>query len=207
MKLKWLKRMMPRRFMDWVYYFIVLLGLIPFLIIAFACVKYLLLTKAEKLHYKGKRCLPMEKIEALKHFNEALEIDPDYWIVYRDRSKIYLMLARYDDAISDLTKAIELNPYSSKSYYYRGNIYDELERYEEAIEDYTRAISVDPVNGSYYGARGDTYKKIGNIEKAKEDYYKGCELGTHLACERLKPYIIKERKEKREETDKNVENK
>lgn len=124
------------------------------LLVSFLSIRHMLIPKEERLYRKGmsqhnKATLLYErKFKALEYFNEALEINPDYWIVYRERSQIYLSLARFDDAISDLTRAIELKPSSSTSYYYRGNIYFELEEYKEAIEDYGKAISIDPEDGS-----------------------------------------------------------
>jgi tetratricopeptide (TPR) repeat protein len=207
MKLKKLKEKMPKSFKEWFVYFVIFLGFLPLFIIAFflvaSPVRSLFLPKEVKLYEKGMSSIAdYERVEALKYFNEALEIDPDYWIVYRDRSQIYLKMARYDDAISDLTRAIELNPTSSKSYYYRGNVYFELEEYEKAIEDYSAAISIVPEYGLYYNARGDAYKKIGNIEKAREDFHKGCELGDYSSCDSLKSIILKEKMEGKFEIEK-----
>ena len=209
MKLKKLKEKMPKSFKEWFEYFIIFLGFLPVFILAFflvaSPVRYLFLPKEVKLYEKALSSIyDGERVEALEYFNKALEIDPDYWIVYRDRSQIYLEMAKYDDAISDLTKAIELNPSSSTSYYYRGNVYFELEKYEEAIEDYGKAISIDPEDGSYYYNRGKAYEKKGDIEKEREDYYKGCDLGNSFACDRLKWIILKEKKEGKFEIEKYI---
>ncbi|MBN1572087.1 MAG: tetratricopeptide repeat protein [Deltaproteobacteria bacterium] len=207
MKLKKSKEIMPKSCGGW---FVCILAILLLLIVSFLSIRYILLPKEEKLYRKGMSQLNNvtliyeRKFAALEYFNEALEINPDYWIVYRERSQIYLSLARYDDAISDLTRAIELNPSSSKSYYYRGNIYFELEEYEKAIEDYGKAISVYPKSGSYYNARGDAYRKLDNIEKAKADYYKGCKLKEGSACGSLKLIILNEKKGKIENQKKVV---
>jgi len=52
---------------------------------------------------------------AVKLYTQAIQLEP-LGIYYRDRSKAYLGLKKYDKALEDANKAIELDPDGSEHY-------------------------------------------------------------------------------------------
>ena len=52
-------------------------------------------------------------------FKKAIEIDPEYWLPYRNMGQAYLKAGNYRNAIDSLTQAIELNREDGLSYFYR----------------------------------------------------------------------------------------
>ncbi len=58
--------------------------------------------------------------EALKDYNKAIELKPDYADAYLSRGNIFLNQKRNDDALKDYNKAIELRPDYADIYLSRG---------------------------------------------------------------------------------------
>jgi len=67
-------------------------------------------TKYELKDYKG----------AIKYYNKAIELNPNYADAYLNRGLAKGKLKDYKGANSDFNKAIELNPKNSRAYYVRG---------------------------------------------------------------------------------------
>jgi tetratricopeptide (TPR) repeat protein len=79
---------------------------------------------------------------AIKCYNKAIEIDPNYVKSYIGRGLAYAILCKYDEAIADYSKAIELDP--NKAYFYesRGDMYYRKGRHEDAKADYKKACDM-----------------------------------------------------------------
>ena len=126
--------------------------------------------KAEELSYKGDR------ENAIKFYNEAIELNPNLYQAYYNRGLAYSVLRQYERAIQDYSKAIELNPNYFNAYNNRGNDYSNLKQYEKAIQDYSKAIELNPNYSAAYYNRGRAYEKLGNNSKAQADFAKYEEL-------------------------------
>ena len=78
--------------------------------------------------------------QAMRYFNKALELKPDYWEIYyklgmnESRGKNYTKItpsgvqsvkedSHFENAINYFTKVIEINPKFKETYYYRGMLY------------------------------------------------------------------------------------
>jgi stress-induced-phosphoprotein 1 len=48
--------------------------------------------------------------EAIKHFSQAIEVDPSNHVLYSNRSASYCSLKKYDEALTDANKTIEIKP-------------------------------------------------------------------------------------------------
>ena len=115
--------------------------------------------------------------EARDAFTKAIELKPDYAMVYYSRGEAYLNLGNYEQAIGDYSKAIELKPDLVEAYYRRGLSYVGLGNYQQAINDCTKAIELKPdLVEAYYG-RGLSYVVLGNYEQALADFKIAARLG------------------------------
>lgn len=81
--------------------------------------------------------------EALRHFDEALALDPDNAAAYLGRGMVYWRLNRHAQALPDLSRAITLQPDLIWAYYFRGACLISLHRYEEGIEDFAKVTASD----------------------------------------------------------------
>ncbi|KHJ88982.1 tetratricopeptide repeat protein [Oesophagostomum dentatum] len=58
--------------------------------------------------------------DAVKHFTEAIELNPGSAILHAKRANVLLKLKRPRAAIADCDKAISINPDSAQGYKFRG---------------------------------------------------------------------------------------
>jgi len=58
--------------------------------------------------------------------NKAVQIKPDYFLIYYYRASIHFKRGNYRMAIDDFNKAIELNPNDADSYVERALAFDKI---------------------------------------------------------------------------------
>lgn len=107
--------------------------------------------------------------EALKWFNQALEIDSTQYVSYYNRGIAYRNLGDNERALADIDKAIALNNENQKIYYKRALIRKETGDLEGAIDDYDSAIEIDPNYKAAIYNRAFTHKILGDYTSAQED--------------------------------------
>jgi protein O-mannosyl-transferase len=82
--------------------------------------------------------------EAIPHFNQAIEIKPDYAEAYYNRGVAYGKLGRGTEAIADFRRSIEINQDYAEAYTNLGIVYSRLGRSAEAMDAYTQAVKIKP---------------------------------------------------------------
>jgi S1-C subfamily serine protease/Flp pilus assembly protein TadD len=128
---------------------------------------------------------------AIKEFNEAIQIDPKNAIAYKHRGDAWWDgKFDFDRAIQDYNQAIRLDPDEADTYYRRGRAHkgrgnfwrarDKYEKakdeYEMAIQDYSQAIRLDPTHAFYYSFRGGAWREIKAYGNALKDYEEAIHL-------------------------------
>ncbi len=108
--------------------------------------------------------------EALKDFNLAIELDPNYTWAIVSRGLTYRKMECYEEALQDFNQAIELDPKSAWAIAFRGRTYRKMERYEEALQDFNQAIELDPKSAWAIAFRGQTYQSMKRHEEALQDF-------------------------------------
>jgi tetratricopeptide (TPR) repeat protein/S1-C subfamily serine protease len=109
-----------------------------------------------------------ENDNALKDYNEATKLKPDYAIVYNSKGDIYHRKKDYENALKNYNQAIKLGYKNPNIYAKIGNIYygNGKKDYDKALENYNEAIKL-----GYKDA--NTYIVVGYIYyNEKEDYKK-----------------------------------
>ena len=140
--------------------------------------------EAVTLYNRGRDLYNAGDIQgALSCFEQAIEIQPNYYLAYYNRGIALKNMGRYEEAIADYNKAIEIQPNDPDAYNGRGNALKEMGRYEEAIADYNKAIEIQPKYHYAYNGRGIALKEMGRYEEAIADYNKALEIqpNYHLA--------------------------
>ena len=118
---------------------------------------------------------------AIKYFDEAIGLKPDFTEAYNNRGNSHLGLEQYERAFEGYNQAIKLKPDFADAYYNRGNSYNGLEQYERAIKDYNQAIELKSDYAEAYNNRIATYAKLGQYARAIADYDRVIELKPELA--------------------------
>ena len=114
--------------------------------------------------------------KAIPCYDKAIELNPNYALVYGSRGSIYAHYKKYNKAIIDLNKAIELNPNETLAYMVRGYVYNMLKKYNEAIIDLNKAIELNPNIDAVYNNRGFAHRSVKKYNEAIIDLNKAIEL-------------------------------
>lgn len=123
-----------------------------------------------------------EHAEAVKHYTEAVLLDPGYARAYVNRGIAYCDLKEYKDAIKDYRKAIELKPtvaLVALAHYNLGNCYRKKGDYDKAIDAYNEAIKLGLSAADTADAHnncGSAYYRKGEYRQAIDAYNEAIEL-------------------------------
>jgi len=82
--------------------------------------------------------------EALKLFDEVLELNPDYNDAYLSRAITFMQMGRFDESREAYDIAIGHDEKYAAAYANRGILNDRTGRFEDAISDYRMAIELNP---------------------------------------------------------------
>jgi len=81
---------------------------------------------------------------AIKHYSEAININPENHILYSNRSLAYFESKDYELSLKDALKCIELDEDFVKGHFRKGCVLFELKRFQEALGAFTHAHDLCP---------------------------------------------------------------
>jgi tetratricopeptide (TPR) repeat protein len=84
--------------------------------------------------------------QAIGDFTQAIRLDPNNSIIYRERGRAYSIIGDYDRTITDYDIAIQLDASDFLASNNRGIAYYEKKDYNRAIADYETPLRIDPSN-------------------------------------------------------------
>ena len=119
--------------------------------------------------------------DAIKHYDQAIDINPQFAEAYNNRGITKDRLGRHEEAITDYNEAIRINPQLAEAYYNRGTTKDLLGRHEEAIADYDQAIRINPQYAEAYYNRGNAKGELDRHEEAIADYDQAIRINPQYA--------------------------
>ena len=129
------------------------------------------LRQAEVYNLQGEANLGKNLVkQAIRDFNHALEINPDYVDALVNRGSAYVLQNSYNEALTDLNHALELENKQAEIYNLRGEIYLLNKLNDEAIRDFTAAIILNPTYSDAYLNRARAYSEKGMTDEAGSDY-------------------------------------
>jgi tetratricopeptide (TPR) repeat protein len=106
---------------------------------------------------------------ALKDYNTAIGIDPEYQYAYTTRCETRLQLDDLAGALADCNTALRLDATDPLSYEDRGDVYFQRQSYALALQDYDKAIELGRTGAYVFAARCDTERLVGKRSLAKPD--------------------------------------
>ena len=119
--------------------------------------------------------------EALKAYDKAIELNPDYADAWVFKGAALDELGRYEEgryeeALKAYDKAIELKPDDAKVWHDKGGALCNLGRYEEALEAFDKAIELKQDYGRVWVHKAYAYSHMGDKRNALQSLSKAIEL-------------------------------
>ncbi|MCS6883984.1 MAG: tetratricopeptide repeat protein [Acidobacteriota bacterium] len=127
--------------------------------------------EARKAFEKGLSKLQRGKVDdAVKSFEEAVSIYPDYFEAVNGLAVQYIELKQYDKARKYLARSMELAPQSPLPYLNLGIFLLEQRFYREAIETLEYSLKLDGANPMTHYQLGIAYFQSGDLEAAQKRF-------------------------------------
>lgn len=118
--------------------------------------------------------------DAMKAFDKAIEIDPNYARAYAGRASIYNDWGKYPQALKESEQAVKIDPNLAWGFNMRGWAHIGLLNYQKAIEDLNKAIELAPKYAWPYCNRSWAYFMLKNYHQALEDANSAIEIDPEL---------------------------
>lgn len=123
--------------------------------------------------------------EALRLYQKALQINPDYFWAMQNSGLCNLKLGRFDAAVASYTACIADRPKERICYLTRAVAYAELKQYGSALEDFDTAVRLDPDMFGIYLNRGAVQLAQKRYDEAIADFNRAAKMrpdraGPHI---------------------------
>ena len=109
---------------------------------------------------------------AVKSFERALAIKPDYTEVNYNLGVIYKELGQLNAAVKCYKKALNLKPDYTDAHYNLGNAFKELGQLEDAVKSYEKALAFKPDHAKAHNNLGNVLSDLGLLDDAVKSYKK-----------------------------------
>ena len=132
----------------------------------------------------------MENIEsAIKVFDTALQLDPQYALAYAGRGQAYWKMYEtsgnsrdlrwIESSRRDCERSLTLSKGLPSAYVCLGTVYKGTGHYEDAAAQFERAVAAEPTNDDAYRGLADAYERLGKLADAERTYRRAIELRPH----------------------------
>lgn len=109
-----------------------------------------------------------DKEAALREFQRAIELKPNYGDAYHNLANTYVELGKPEQALENYQNALKFNSNLWQSYQNIAAIYFGQKKYDLASENIQKAIAINPKNLNLKANLGIIYLLMGQKDKAKE---------------------------------------
>ena len=106
---------------------------------------------------------------ALKDYNSAIKIEPEYEYAYVTRCETRLVLDDTAGALRDCDTAVRLDATDALAFEDRADVQFQREAYDLALSDYDKAVELGRSSAYVFAARCDTERLVGKLDRAKTD--------------------------------------
>lgn len=109
-----------------------------------------------------------DKQAALREFQRAIELKPNYGDAYHNLANTYMELGQPELALENYQNALKFNPNLWQSYQNIAAIYFAQKKYDLVFDNLQKAVAVNPRNLNLRANLGIIYLLTGQKDKAKE---------------------------------------
>ena len=104
--------------------------------------------------------------EAITHYQEALQIAPDYAEAHNNLGTALFQNGRVDEAITHYREALKIKPGFAEAHYNLGNALVQKGRVDEAIAQYQQVVEIKPDYAEAQNNLGYTLLQKGRVDEA-----------------------------------------
>ena len=118
--------------------------------------------------------------EAIRYFQEAEALNPEYVAAAVNLGNIYLETNRYPEALASFRKALAREPESAAALYGLGQLALSQRNYPEAISYFEKALQLVPGANRIHYSLGIAYRGAGDLAKAEAHLVKRGVVGVRV---------------------------
>lgn len=110
--------------------------------------------------------------EAIPRFSNAINLDDEYGLAYKERGNCYFKKKEYQKALDDFNKFETLaeDIQDATFYYNKGWSENELEKYSDAAESLKKCVEIDDTFSDAFSELGFAYYELGMNDEAIANY-------------------------------------
>ncbi|MDO9537874.1 MAG: tetratricopeptide repeat protein [Thermoplasmata archaeon] len=117
--------------------------------------------------------------EAIKAYNQALQIDPDNPIAWNNKGLILAVAGNYGEALKCHKKAVELDPKHVDATSNVGMTYAKLNNFEDALIWYDKALKLNSSHETTWNNKGNLLSKLDRCDEALKCYDKALDINSN----------------------------
>jgi len=137
---------------------------------------------AEELFKQGINFCNLERYEeALKAFEKAIEINPQFVEAWNGKGIALYNRERYKEALKAFNKAIKIDPQFAEAQYSKGVAFGGRGEYKKARRAYERTVKINPQFVEAWYNKGFALYKLRKYEEALKAFEKAIEINPQLA--------------------------
>lgn len=106
--------------------------------------------------------------EAVKYFDQVLQLDPNNIEALNGKGILLLVLGDKDQSLEHLDKALKINPNYVNALINKGVFLGEEEKFDEALEYFNKALNIEPENSKALVNKANVYTFLGDFDEALE---------------------------------------
>ncbi len=119
--------------------------------------------------------------EAIRSYNQAVEINPKYLTAWKNIGIDLYLLGRYNESLKAYDKALEIDQNYGLAWYNKGLALHKLGKYNESIQAYDKALRIFPENAEIWYSKGNSLLSLGNYDGAIDCYEQAIRLNQSYA--------------------------
>jgi len=111
---------------------------------------------------------------ALEHFNQSIQINPNYPFTWENRGRLFFRMGNYAKSLADADRAVALEPGAPNAHWVREYALMKLGRFEEAARECKAILELDPEAAEARSDIAVAFSKMGRnpLELIKANRYR-----------------------------------
>jgi eukaryotic-like serine/threonine-protein kinase len=129
---------------------------------------------------------PENTDSAIRAFQQAVRLDPNYTLAYAGLGDAYWRKYRDEkdprwvqSSRESCEQALRLDDKLAAAHECLGTLYTGTGRYEDAVPEFERALHSEPTNDDAYRGLARAYERLGKLSQAEKTYQQAIELRPH----------------------------